>query len=171
MPKFYYGKACGVKYSAKAVSFWRRSPFRLLPYLTGDIIKIHLRLKQESGWWSEGILHIEPPILVDVPLYNQPTTISISDYPFEIGNPPTWEATLALKGGSNFPQPCYITCYVVLQEVSGDKVKRCSIRVADIEVVGRGSFITNCLMWIIGLIGAGVIGYLIAIFTRDGQTP
>ena len=167
VPKFRHGEACGVKYSTRAVGFWRRFPFRLLPYLTGDISKIHLRLRRESDWWPEGILRIEPPVLVDVPLYDEPTTISISDYPFDIGNPPTWEATLSLKGGSNFPQPCYITCYLVLQKVNGDEVKRCSVHIADIQVIGRDSFITNCLMWIIAIIASGLIGYWIAILTQN----
>lgn len=180
MPKFYHDEACGVTYSARAVGFWRRFPFRFLPYLTGDVIWIHLKLKQEDNCYPEAILRIEPPIMSDEPGWEGGPLVPLSSYAFtfeRVGKRTDagWSGNIPLKGGISFGQPCDIECYVDLQEIKDNKVERCSLHIADIEIVSRGPFLTNIWMWVIGLIGAGVIGggfgYLIAVSTRNGQTP
>ena len=138
MPKFRHGKACGVKYSTRAVGFWRRFSFFFLPYMTGDVIFIHLKLQRVLDWWPEAILRIDPPVMSDKPILGE--VIRISDFPFEIKEIPigkTWSETLALKGAVSFGQPCHIKCYVDLQRQNGNKIERCSLYVADIEIVSR----------------------------------
>jgi hypothetical protein len=170
MPKLYHGKACGVDYSIRAVGFWRRYPFFFAPYLTGDVVRLHLKLKYNLDWWPQAILRIDPPDMSKEPLWEGGPLVSLSDYAFEIPQIEqykSWSQTLALKNGDSFGQPCNVKCFVDLQKIDGDKVTSCSLHVADIEIVSRGPFITNILMWVFSLIASGIIGYFIAIITRN----
>lgn len=65
VPRFYHGSQVGFTYKARLVGWRRIPPLSLLPYLTGDEIRLYLSLKplHEGGEWQAGILQIEPPDL------------------------------------------------------------------------------------------------------------
>jgi len=170
MPRFYSGGWCGISYKARAVGWRRMFPFSLLPYLTGDKIPLYFSVKRqtEAEWWQQGILRIEPPIMSDEPFWEDGPLVPLSDYAFEIEKIQVsqgWSTILFLKGGASFGQPCNIECYVDFQNMETSKRTLCSVKVADIEVVSRGPFLTSFLMRIIGLIVAGLIGYFINALT------
>jgi hypothetical protein len=184
MPKFYHGRQLGFAYKARAVG-WRRIPLlSFVPYLTGDIIQIHLSLKSliKGQEWQQGILHIEPPDMSKEPVWEGGTSVPLSDNPFsfadfgkwprELSTPPKyqfpvdkwWSRTLSIKGGVPFGQPCNFECSLILQNIDhrDNKVEMTvPIRIADIEIVSRGPFVTNVLMWVLGLIIAGLLGHYI----------
>ena len=170
MPRFYSGEMCGISYKARAMGWRRIFPFSLLPYLTGNEIPLYFSVKRqfEAEWWQQGILRIEPPIMSDEPLWEGGPPVPLSDYAFEIEKIQIgqgWSAVLFLKGGASFGQSCNIECYVDFQNIKDSKRTLCSVKVADIEVVARGPFLTEILKWIIGLIIAGLIGYFINALT------
>jgi len=170
MPKFYSGEECGISYEARAIGWRRIFPFSLLPYLTGNKIPLYFSMKRriEAEWWQQGILRIEPPIMSDEPLWKGGPLVPLSDYAFEIEKMQVgqrWSTILFLKGGASFAQPCNIECHVDFQNIKDGKQTLCSVKVADIEVVSRGPFLTTILMWIISLIVAGLIGYFINALT------
>ena len=114
--------------------------------------------------WQQGTLQTEPPDLSkDAP------RIVVSNSIFECGEWPVgrwWAKTLFLKGGMHSGQPGDFECTLVFQNIDGNKVTQTApIRIASIEVVSRGLFLTNIFMWIVGLIGAGVVGYFINVLT------
>ena len=118
----------------------------------------------EGEVWQQGILQIEPPDLSK----GEPRIV-VSSSIFEFGEWPVsrwWAKTLSLKGGVHFGQPGDFECTLVFQNIDGNKVIQAApIPIASIEVVLRGPFLTNVLMWITGLIGAGLVGYFINALT------
>ena len=184
MPKFYYGKQLGFAYRGRPVG-WRRMPLlSLLPYLTGDTIRIRLSLEPQlqGQAWQAGIIQIEPPEWRD--LNDGKLRVRDSDYlftfvdpfagrktwPSGVSMPPKhdfpmrerWVRTLPLKGGISFGQPCDFQCFLILQNVDDDRVEQTvPIRLADIEVVSRGPFLTQVLMWFLGILASGLVGYLL----------
>lgn len=173
MPKFYHGRQLGFAYKARAVG-WHRVPLlSFVPYLTGDIIQIHLSLKSltQGQEWQQGILHIEPPEMSKEPLWEGCPLLPSSDnffsfmefrewpressispkYQFSVGK--WWSRTLSLKGGVGFIQPCHFKCSLIMQNINyrdndAETVETTiPMQIADIEVISRGLFITNVLMW------------------------
>lgn len=133
MPKFYHGKQLGFAYKARAVG-WRRIPIcSLIPYLTGDEIKVHLSLKplNKGQEWETGIIKIEPPDLTELSLAGKKVTVPTSDFVFpfveraqyvrKLPAPPKyqfsinkwWSRTMPLKGGVRFGQPSNFVCTLV----------------------------------------------------------
>jgi hypothetical protein len=149
----------------------------LFPYLTGDIIRTHLSLKSivAEQEWQTGIIQIEPPdwtfakpsehvtsdaqhfainklsdhVFSFVEQYERPSRESTAPkYRFSTGK--KWSRTLPLKGGADFGQPCDVACSLVLQNIDNDKVEQTTpILLARIEVVSRGPFITNLMLWFV----------------------
>lgn len=162
MPKFYHGERLGLAYRVRAVGWRRIFPFSLLPYLTGDEIKIHLSVKllYEGEKWQQGILQVEPPDLSE----DEPRIV-LSNWVFEFGEWPIgkwWRGSLPLKGGVPFRQPVDVECTVVFQNFNGDKLEQTApIPIANIEVVSRGPFLTNIFMWVGGIILSFLLGYLL----------
>jgi len=166
MPKFYHSSGIlGFAYKARAVGFRRIFPFSLLPYLTGDIIQIHLSVKPlfEENRWQYGILQIKPtdytPITIGEETYQLPTSDTIFEVE-EWSKGRWWSETLSLRSGERFGQPCNITCSLRFQREDDDKiVKTTSVEIAHIEVVSRDSFLMNIAMW--GFIAAITCAILI----------
>lgn len=162
MPKFYHfsGKL-GFDGKARAVGFRRISPFSLLPYLTGDIIQIHLSVKPlfEQNRWQQGILQIEPADYDTIKLGEKTYQYATSDTVFKVKEWSIgrwWSETLSLKSGKHFSQPCNITCFLYFQ----NKIETTDPeRIADIELVSRDSFLMNIVMW--GFIAAITLTTLI----------
>ena len=172
MPKFYHHSGLlGFAYKARAVGFRRIFPLSLLPYLTGDMIQIHLSMKPlfKQNKWQTGILQIEPPEYSDK-LWENGTRVVVSNNVFEVREwtkGKWWSETLSLKSGVRFSQPCNIECSLYFQNINDNKIEKTTpVRIADIEVVSRGPFLTQVCIGVFGLIGAGLIGYLIAILTK-----
>ena len=154
MPKFYHHSGrLGFAYKARTVGFRRIFPFSLLPYLTGDIIRIHLSVRPlfEENRWQQGILKIEPADYDTIKLGEKTYQYATSDTLFKVKEWSIgrwWSETLSLKSGKHFSQPCNITCSLYFQNSNGDKIETTAPeRIADIEVVSRGPFITNIVMW------------------------
>jgi len=152
MPKFYHSSGrLGFAYKARAVGFRRIFPFS--PYLTGDIIQIHLSVKPlfEQNRWQYGILQIEPADYDTIKLGEKTYQYATSDTVFKakewsIGR--WWSETLSLKSGKHFSQPCNITCFLYFQNSNGDKIETTAPeRIAAIEVESRGPFITKIVGW------------------------
>jgi hypothetical protein len=175
MPKFYHGEMFGFEYRTRAVG-WRRVPLlSLFPYLTGDVIWIDLCLKPmiADQQWQTGVIQIEPPDCTFAKSSGHATLDAeqmaiarSSDHVFSFVEPNEWPAgestapkhrfcmgkewsrTLPLKGGGGFGQPCDVGCFLIFQNIDGDKVEQTSqIPLARIEVVSRGPFITNLALW------------------------
>ena len=155
MPKFYHIKdTCGIDCKARAVGWRRIPPFSFLPYLTSESISIHLSIKRlyEDAKWKQGTLQIEPAILDDE------WKVALSDTFFEIEQPEVgrqWSGNILVNHGYSFFKPYYMECIVKLQN---DKNQQCSIHIADIDVVSRGTFITDILKWVIAPIVAFLLG-------------
>ena len=180
MPKFYHGKQLGFSYRARAVGWRRVFPLSLVPYLTGDKIDVHVSLKPlfEGPAWQQGTIGIHPPVLSrDDPdsiasLWVFPF-VEFRDWPKEVSTPPKyqfltnkwWSRTLLLGGGGRFGQPCNIECGLSFQNFDNGVEETAPIHIADIEVVSRGPFLTNIMMWIIGLVAAFLIGYFVKVVT------
>ena len=154
MPKFYHHSGIlGFAYKARAVGFRRIFPFSLLPYLTGDIIRIHLFVKAlfEENRWQHGILQIKPTDYIPITIGEETYQLPTSDTIFEVkewSKGRWWSETLSLRSGERFGQPCNITCLLRFQREDDDKiVKTASVEIADIEVVSRGPFITDIVKW------------------------
>lgn len=155
IPKFYHSKKYeGIKYTTRAVGFWRRVPFRLFPYLTGDVIQVHIKIKRVGEeWWQQGNLRIDPPVLFDKPILGK--IIASSDFHFEVEEvekEKMWSRTLPLKGGMDFRKPCHIMCYLDLKRKENDKTTIDTIRIANIEVVRRWSFISWSIIVVLAII-------------------
>ncbi len=158
MPKFYHGKGqCGIDYNARAIG-WRRIPLlSFLPYVTSESILIHLSIKRlfEDTQWQQGTLRIEPTILDK---WDDEWKVALSDTFFEIEQPKVgkrWSGTIPVNHGYGFFEPYHMKCIANLQN---DKNAQCSIHIADIDVVSRGTFITGILMWVVGLAIAYLLG-------------
>lgn len=160
MPKFYHHSGIlGFAYKARAVGFRRIFPFSLLPYLTGDIIQIHLRVKPlfEENRWQHGILQIKPTDYDTIKLGEKTYQYATSDTVFKVKEWSVgrwWSETLSLKSGKRFSQPCNIACSLYFQNSNGDKIETTApVEIAHIEVVSRDSFLMNVVM---GVFVAGI---------------
>lgn len=148
MPKFYHGERLGFAYKARVVGWRRMFPFSLLPYLTGDEIKVRLSVKPlyEKEKWQQGTLAVEPPDYSK----DEPRII-VSNSVFIFGDWPRgkwWSKTLSLKGGVRFRQPSNFQCALTFQNFYEDRIEStAAIFIADIEVVSRGPFLTWAFLW------------------------
>jgi len=181
MPKFHHGEQLGFAYKARAVG-WRRIPLlNLFPYLTADVIELHLCLKSliKGQEWQQGILHIEPSVghlsndkfavILDetvfpfVELGKWPEGFTTAPkYQFPVGR--WWARTLSIKEGMAFIQPCHFACSLTLENINhvNDKVQMqgtVPIKIAEIEVVSRATFIMWLFTTIIA-VAALIIGLL-----------
>lgn len=154
MPKFYHGKRNGFDFHSCGVGWRKIPPFNLLPYLTGDVIRIRISLKPllKGQEWQTGIIEVEPPEFSrEYPQINfNDVVFSLTDiWPEGITTAPIykfpmckkWSRVIALKGGLDFFQPCHIKSTLVLQNIIDNKLTRSVVgSVANIEVVSRSSF-------------------------------
>lgn len=171
MPKFYHTKKNGFNCVARAVGWRRILPFNFFPYLTGDIIRIHISLTSllKGQEYQTGILEVEPPELSreSPQIRLSDSVFSLIDFPdstkvksiepaYKFPRGTEWSRIIALKDGLDFFQPCHIKCTLVLQNIIGDKrVQSAGMPIANIEIVSRPSFygaVITALLSIIAII-------------------
>jgi hypothetical protein len=187
MPKFYRGERSGLVYRVRGVGWLRRIPLlKLFPYLTGDTIAIHLAIKPVIGdqMWEKGILIIDPSkdYLVFPFRYQDNSTEVLSDCYFSKNK--WWSKTLYLKGGTSFSQPePNITYSLILANPKRNDIdplystslgnlqnkhlyESIVIKLADIQIVERDTFLMWCSTTIFTLIAAiasviaAIIGFI-----------
>jgi hypothetical protein len=177
MPKFYHDKRNGFDYHSCGVGWRKIPPFNLLPYLTGDVIRIRISLKplQKGQKWQTGIIEVEPPEFSrEYPQINFSDTvfslIDISTWPngtssapmYEFPMDTKWSRIIALKEGVDFFQPCHIKSTLVLQNIIDKKsIRSATMPIANIEVVSNPMF----YMWVFTTIVA-IAAFIVALIRR-----